>query len=142
MTNIACGGCGMPLGHVDDACPNCLPNFYSKTAHLVASPPRPDATSGRVDLQPNAWAKAAFDALQPDDELDVAWLADQFQEYGKALRATVARLEGENEQLRRQVDPTTMQECQEAQARLNARIAVVVLGDPAQSVGLSSSVRP
>ncbi len=26
---IRCAVCGYPLGHIDDACPKCLPGFYA-----------------------------------------------------------------------------------------------------------------
>ncbi len=30
-THISCAVCGHPLGHIDEACPICLPGFYSKS---------------------------------------------------------------------------------------------------------------
>lgn len=29
MSRYNCSVCGNPLGHIDEACPRCLPNFYS-----------------------------------------------------------------------------------------------------------------
>lgn len=29
MSEISCGGCGVPLSHINAVCDDCLPNFYS-----------------------------------------------------------------------------------------------------------------
>jgi hypothetical protein len=50
-----------------------------------------------ASLDPNKWAKAAFECLQADDELSEAWLAEQLSEYGeyivRASREEVRRLQ-------------------------------------------------
>jgi hypothetical protein len=40
MSPAQCAVCGMPLGHIDDACPKCLPNFHSDhSANVVTLAP-------------------------------------------------------------------------------------------------------
>lgn len=38
--DLRCAVCGTPLGSIDEACPNCLPNFYTDPAYRVQRPKR------------------------------------------------------------------------------------------------------
>ena len=57
--SIQCGCCGAALGHIDDACPFCLPNFY-RPAPSEPQPATPPAAAGeRLDkIAREAWHRA------------------------------------------------------------------------------------
>lgn len=106
---ITCANCGTQLPHINAACPQCLPGFYTKTAY--ATPPAPTAFSHTsiddtgiktefVAAKPTApaqgedWLATPLEAQTPEEialwGLANGWAAISREQHDKLARSHAA----------------------------------------------------
>lgn len=119
MSRYNCSVCGNPLGHIDEACPRCLPNFYSLRPKVKVKDKDDEIVRIKEEVQTFEKQKAA---LISEVAKETARLREELAHYEaeafnandayknsiereKELRARVESLEKENKILSLKTEP-------------------------------------
>ncbi len=91
--SIQCAICGHPLGHVNEACPQCLPNFYSGSLPTTSDKRvyRGDSVSGFLDYVSDTPRTDGLDERLLAKKADIHDCYYEALEHGRQLERELAQ---------------------------------------------------